>query len=131
MRISSRSGSPSGMSPAEIAHVNAHATGTSVGDAAESRAIRKLFGRVPVIAPKASLGHLFGAAGAIEALIAVLSAEHGVIPPTSNLTPETVDPEIGLDAVTDRREAPQGAVLSNSFGFGGRNVSLVVAAASA
>ncbi|KJL21840.1 3-oxoacyl-[acyl-carrier-protein] synthase 1 [Microbacterium azadirachtae] len=119
------------LSPAEIAHVNAHATGTSVGDAAESRAIREVFGRVPVTAPKASLGHLFGAAGAIEALIAVLSVEHGVIPPTRNLTPETVDPEIGLDVVTDRREAPQGAVLSNSFGFGGQNVSLVVAAASA
>jgi len=117
------------LSPDRIAHVNAHATGTPVGDAAESLAIRGVFGRVPVTAPKASLGHLFGAAGAIEALIAVLSVERGVIPPTRNLAPGSIDPEIGLDVVTHRRDAPQGAVLSNSFGFGGQNVSLVVAAA--
>lgn len=118
------------LSPERIAHVNAHATGTPVGDAAESLAIREVFGRIPVTAPKASLGHLFGAAGAIEALIAVLSVEHDVIPPTRNLEPATVDPEIGLDVVTRRREAPQGAALSNSFGFGGQNVSLVIAATS-
>jgi len=116
-----------GLAPERIGHVNAHATGTTVGDAAESVAIENVFGRVSVTAPKAALGHLFGAAGAIEALLAVLSVEQGVIPPTRNLGPAEVDPSIGLDVVTERRDAPQRAVLSNSFGFGGQNVSLVIA----
>ncbi|MGO4453330.1 beta-ketoacyl-[acyl-carrier-protein] synthase family protein [Arthrobacter sp. RAF14] len=115
-----------GLLPGRISHVNAHATGTPVGDLGEARAIHEVFGRATVTAPKASLGHLFGAAGAIEALIAVLSVEHGVVPPTRNLTPELLDPEIGLDVAMERRDAPQNAVLSNSFGFGGQNVSLVV-----
>jgi len=115
-----------GLLPGRISHVNAHATGTPVGDLGEARAIHAVFGRAMVTAPKASLGHLFGAAGAIEALIAVLSVEHGVVPPTRNLTPELLDPEIGLDVAMERRDAPQRAVLSNSFGFGGQNVSLVV-----
>jgi len=115
-----------GASPAEVSHVNAHATGTPVGDTAEARAIRGMFGNgIPVTAPKASLGHLFGAAGAVEALIAILSVEHDVIPPTRNLADATVDPEIGLDIVTTAREASQRAAISNSFGFGGQNVSLV------
>ncbi|MEV4191183.1 beta-ketoacyl-[acyl-carrier-protein] synthase family protein [Streptomyces toxytricini] len=114
-----------GLTPEQITHVNAHATGTEVGDAAEARAIGKVLGRATVTAPKASLGHLFGAAGAIEALIAVLSVKHGVIPPTRNLA-TGVAPDIDLDVVTDRRDAPQQAVLSNSFGFGGQNVSLIL-----
>jgi 3-oxoacyl-[acyl-carrier-protein] synthase II len=73
----------------------------------------------------AALGHSFGAAGAIEALLAVLSSEHGVIPPTRNLTEATVDPDLDLDVVTSPRHDPQAAVLSNSFGFGGHNVSLL------
>ncbi|MYV65938.1 beta-ketoacyl-ACP synthase, partial [Streptomyces sp. SID2131] len=93
---------------------------------AEALAIGKVFGRATVTAPKAALGHLFGAAGAIEALIAVLSVEHGVVPPTRNLTAAGVDPAVDLDVVTERRDVPQEAVLSNSFGFGGQNVSLVV-----
>ncbi|MFF5338861.1 beta-ketoacyl-[acyl-carrier-protein] synthase family protein [Streptomyces sp. NPDC013181] len=118
-----------GIAPGAIGHVNAHATGTPVGDAAEARAIREVFGHAPVTAPKASLGHLFGAAGAIEAVIAVLSVEHGVVPPTRNLAGAGVDPGLGLDLVVERRDAPQSAVLSNSFGFGGQNVSLVVTGA--
>ncbi|MFE5832540.1 beta-ketoacyl-[acyl-carrier-protein] synthase family protein [Streptomyces sp. NPDC056508] len=118
-----------GLAPERIAHVNAHATGTEVGDVAEARAIGKVFGRATVTAPKAALGHLFGAAGAIEALVAVLSVEHGVVPPTRNLAAVGVGPDIGLDVVTERRDAPQEAVLSNSFGFGGQNVSLVVTGA--
>src|SRR6202012_3189793 len=62
-----------GMTPDQVSHVNAHATGTPVGDVLEARAIREIFGRVSVTAPKASLGHLFGAAGAVEALITILS----------------------------------------------------------
>ncbi|MEU6311569.1 beta-ketoacyl-[acyl-carrier-protein] synthase family protein [Streptomyces sp. NPDC047014] len=118
-----------GLAPGQIAHVNAHATGTQVGDVAEARAIGKVFGRATVTAPKAALGHLFGAAGAIEALIAVLSVEHGIVPPTRNLATAGIGPDIDLDVVTERRDAPQEAVLSNSFGFGGQNVSLVVTAA--
>ncbi|MFC8763749.1 beta-ketoacyl-[acyl-carrier-protein] synthase family protein [Streptomyces sp. NPDC057193] len=118
-----------GSTPERISHINAHATGTPVGDIAEARAIRQVFGRATVTAPKAALGHLFGAAGAIEALIAILSVEHGVIPPTRNLTSAGVDPDIDLDIVAERRDDPQEAVLSNSFGFGGQNVSLIVTCA--
>jgi 3-oxoacyl-[acyl-carrier-protein] synthase II len=115
-----------GASPADVGHVNAHATGTPVGDAAEARAIASLFGSgIAVTAPKASLGHLFGAAGAVEALITILSVEHDVIPPTRNLARTAVDPGIGLDIVTTTREAAQPAAISNSFGFGGQNVSLI------
>lgn len=117
-----------GLEPEQIGHVNAHATGTEVGDAAEAVAINEVFGRTAVTAPKAALGHLFGAAGAIEALIAVLSVEHGIIPPTRNLDDAGVDPDIDLDVVTEVRELAQHAVLSNSFGFGGQNVSLIFAA---
>ncbi|WP_372348291.1 beta-ketoacyl synthase [Streptomyces sp. KL116D] len=119
-----------GLAPERIGHINAHATGTPVGDAAEARAIGEVFGsRATATAPKAALGHLFGAAGAIEALIAVLSVEHGVVPPTRNLEKSGVDEDIDLDVVTERRDIPQDAVLSNSFGFGGQNVSLVVTTA--
>ncbi|MDR6974423.1 3-oxoacyl-[acyl-carrier-protein] synthase II [Streptomyces sp. 3330] len=118
-----------GLAPAQISHINAHATGTPVGDVAEAHAIREVFGRATVTAPKAALGHLFGAAGAIEALIAILSVEHGVIPPTRNLTAAGVGPDIDLDVVAERRDVPQEAVLSNSFGFGGQNVSLIVTGA--
>ncbi|MGW1172160.1 beta-ketoacyl-[acyl-carrier-protein] synthase family protein [Kitasatospora sp. NPDC002543] len=118
-----------GLAPERIGHINAHATGTPVGDLAEARAIREVFGRATVTAPKAALGHLFGAAGAIEALIAVLSVKHGVIPPTRNLTEAGVGPDIDLDVAAERRDVPQEAVLSNSFGFGGQNVSLVVTGA--
>ncbi|MGC5410148.1 beta-ketoacyl-[acyl-carrier-protein] synthase family protein, partial [Streptomyces sp. DT225] len=118
-----------GLAPEQISHINAHATGTPVGDAAEARAIGAIFGRATVTAPKAALGHLFGAAGAIEALIAVLSVRQGVIPPTRNITDAGIGPDIDLDVVAERRDTPQEAVLSNSFGFGGQNVSLVVTGA--
>ncbi|MDR2323747.1 MAG: beta-ketoacyl-ACP synthase, partial [Microbacterium sp.] len=114
-----------GLAPERIGHVNAHATGTTVGDAAEAVAIGEVFGRATVTAPKASLGHLFGAAGAIEALIAILSVKHDIIPPTRSTSPG-IDPGIDLDVVTECRNLAQHAVLSNSFGFGGQNVSLVV-----
>ncbi|MFB7842681.1 beta-ketoacyl-[acyl-carrier-protein] synthase family protein [Microbacterium sp. NPDC056052] len=115
-----------GLAPDRIGHVNAHATGTTVGDAAEAIAIGEVFGRATVTAPKAALGHLFGAAGAIEALIAILSVEHDVIPPTRGVGAAGIDPGLDLDVVTERRDLAQYAVLSNSFGFGGQNVSLVV-----
>ncbi|HEV2638923.1 MAG TPA: beta-ketoacyl-[acyl-carrier-protein] synthase family protein [Actinocrinis sp.] len=118
--------SQAGIAPGEVSHVNAHATGTTVGDTAEAGAISEVFGNeIAVTAPKASLGHLVGAAGAVEALIAILSVEHDVVPPTRNLADTPLDPDIKLDVVTARRDTPQRAVLSNSFGFGGQNVSLL------
>jgi 3-oxoacyl-[acyl-carrier-protein] synthase II len=115
-----------GLSPEDFGHVNAHATGTPVGDVAEARAIHEVFGPITATAPKAALGHLFGAAGAIEAVLAILSVRHDVVPPTRNLAAAGLDPEVELDVATERRDVPQGAVLSNSFGFGGQNVSLAI-----
>ncbi|MBP2215076.1 beta-ketoacyl synthase [Arthrobacter sp. CAN_C5] len=115
-----------GLSTADVGHINAHATGTTVGDLSEAKAIRTVFGDNAVVtAPKASLGHLFGAAGAVEAILAVRSIQQGVIPPTRNLHDENIDPEIGLDVVTAPRHGTQNVVVSNSFGFGGQNVCLV------
>lgn len=96
-----------GFAPEQISHINAHAAGTPVGDVAEAHAIREVLSRATVTAPKAALGHLFGAAGAIEALIAILSVEHGVIPPTRNLPAAGVGPDIDLDVVAERRDVPQ------------------------
>ncbi len=112
-----------GLSTADIGHVNCHATSTEIGDVIEARSIRSAIGDHPVLsAPKASLGHLVGAAGAVEAVIAALSVAEERIPPTINLT--RPDPEIGLETATTTRPL-HGAVLSNSFAFGGQNVALV------
>jgi len=119
-----------GLEPADVKHVNAHATGTSVGDVSEARAVRETFdGAVPpVTAPKGGLGHLVGAAGAVEAILTILTVRTGLIPPTRNLS--SIDPEIGLDVVQGApREADVPAAITNSFGFGGQNVSLVFARA--
>lgn len=115
-----------GIEPGDLGHVNAHATGTPVGDVAEARAIVDLLGHATVTATKASTGHLFGAAGAVEAIFSVLSLTTGIVPPTRNLSRSSQDPEVALDVVTSAREVDQRAVLSNSFGFGGQNVSLVL-----
>lgn len=115
-----------GMTTADIGHINAHATGTSVGDLAEAKAIRTLFADAPVVtAPKAALGHLFGAAGAVEAILTVRSISQDIIPPTRNLHDGNVDPNIGLDVAMATRHGTQNAAISNSFGFGGQNVCLV------
>jgi 3-oxoacyl-[acyl-carrier-protein] synthase II len=114
-----------GLRAEQIGHVNAHATGTAIGDGAEATAISTVFGRAVTTAPKAAFGHLLGAAGAVEAILTVLSVEHGIIPLTRNLAGTGADPAIELDVVTESREVAQLAALSNSFGFGGQNVSLV------
>ncbi|WP_026541233.1 beta-ketoacyl-[acyl-carrier-protein] synthase family protein [Paenarthrobacter nicotinovorans] len=115
-----------GLDAADIGHINAHATGTPMGDLAEAKAIRTVFGDAAcVTAPKASLGHLFGAAGAVEAILTIKSIAEDVIPPTRNLHQGNVDPQIGLDIAVSPRYGTQSAALSNSFGFGGQNVSLV------
>lgn len=108
----------------DIGHVNAHATSTVVGDVPEAVAVRRAIGDHPILTgPKGSLGHLLGAAGAVEAVATVLTVHHGVIPPTANL--EVIDPTTKLDVVVDKpRTAALEAAISNSFGFGGHNVSL-------
>lgn len=109
----------------DIAHVNCHATGTVIGDMAEAKAIHRALGPAPILtAPKASLGHLIGAGGAVEAIITVLSIQYGLIPPTRNL--ENVSSGINFDIVTGTgRRTPIQAAITNSFGFGGQNVSLL------
>lgn len=118
-----------GLQPADIDHVNAHATGTRAGDLAEAHAIRRAFGghNPAVYAPKAALGHSLGAAGAVEAVLTVQALRDGVIPPTLNLT--HLDPEINLDVVTEQpRRGRYRYALSNSLGFGGNNVTLAFGA---
>jgi 3-oxoacyl-[acyl-carrier-protein] synthase II len=120
-----------GLTATQIGHVNAHGTSTPLNDAAEAEAIRKVFGDTPppVTSTKGVTGHLVGAAGATEAVASVLAIRNGLVPPTANL--ERLGDDIHLDVVAGepRALAPQHA-LSNSFGFGGHNVSLILAPAS-
>jgi 3-oxoacyl-[acyl-carrier-protein] synthase II len=116
-----------GLAPQDVAHVNAHATSTPLGDVAEAHALRTALGehadRVAVTAPKSCTGHLLGAAGALEAALTVLTLHHRLVPPTRNL--DDPDDEVALDVVrVDPRPLGDGAAVSNSFGFGGHNVSL-------
>ena len=121
-----------GLSPADIGHINAHGTSTPLNDAAEGRALGKVFGDTdgvpPVTSTKGVTGHLIGAAGAAEAVASLLALRHGVVPPTANH--ERTDPEIVLDVVAGApRPMPHAKpVLSNSFGFGGHNATLILAA---
>ena len=113
----------------QVAHINAHATSTPVGDIAEYHALLRVFGdklsSIPVSATKAATGHLLGGAGAIEAIFTLLALHHKIAPPTINLDDQ--DPEIPLDVVTKPRELPAGELvaISNSFGFGGHNAVVV------
>lgn len=114
-----------GLTPRDIDHVNAHATGTVVGDVAEAVAInRALDGHNPAVyAPKSALGHSVGAVGAVESILTVLALRDGIIPPTLNL--KNLDPEIDLDVVSDGpRPGNYAYAINNSFGFGGHNVAL-------
>ncbi|MEM1334149.1 MAG: beta-ketoacyl synthase N-terminal-like domain-containing protein, partial [Actinomycetota bacterium] len=119
-----------GLAPDEVGHVNAHGTSTPLNDAAESAAISAVFGAgaIPVTSTKGVTGHALGAAGALEAAAAVLSMQHGLIPPTANTA--ALDPELDIDLVlgAPRPWAPS-PVVSNNFGFGGHNGSIVVAPA--
>jgi beta-ketoacyl ACP synthase len=114
-----------GLAPDDIDHVNAHATGTSVGDVAEGKAINNALGsnRPPVYAPKSALGHSVGAVGAVESILTVMALRDGVVPPTLNL--HNLDPEIDLDVVAgEPRPGNYQYAVNNSFGFGGHNVAL-------
>jgi len=118
-----------GLDPSDIGHVNCHATSTPVGDVGETVSVRKAIGDHPILtAPKGSLGHLLGAAGAVEGIAAVLSIRDGLIPPTANL--ENLDEKITLDVVAgEARKVELTAALNDSFGFGGHNVALAFTAA--
>lgn len=116
------------MAPEQVGYVNAHATSTPAGDPAEVLALRRTFGShfddLPVSSTKSMTGHLLGAAGSVEAILAIGAMERGQLPPTINL--DEPDPECAADHVANRaREARVEAVLSNSFGFGGTNASLI------
>lgn len=119
----------SGLKPEDIGYVNAHGTSTQVNDRVESVAIKKVFGeaayQTPISSSKSMLGHLIAAAGAVELIISVMAIRNGVLPPTINY--ETPDPECDLDYLPNQaREKRVRHVLSNSFGFGGQNISLIV-----
>jgi 3-oxoacyl-[acyl-carrier-protein] synthase II len=118
--------SDAGIDAAAVDYVNAHGTGTLQNDRTEALALTRVFGagRVPVSSTKSLVGHTMAAAGSLEAVATVLALQHGLIPPTANLA--HVDPEIPFDCVAVKaRPAPLEIALSNSFGFGGQNVSLV------
>jgi 3-oxoacyl-(acyl-carrier-protein) synthase len=118
-----------GRSVDEVDYVNAHGTSTPVGDAAETRVLKRVFGArahdVPVSSTKSMTGHMLGAAGATEAVICVIAMLEGFLPPTINL--HTPDPACDLDYVPNvARPATPHVVISNGFGFGGHNSCLVL-----
>ena len=116
------------LSPSDVGYVNAHGTSTEAGDIAETLAIKSLFGedakRVPVSSTKSMTGHLLGAAGGVEAIACIEALRHRLLPPTINL--ENPDPECDLDYVPNvARETDAKVAMSNSFGFGGHNATLI------
>lgn len=118
-----------GLSTGDVAHVNAHGSGTPLNDITEAQVIARLCGpgQVPVTSTKSILGHAIGAAGAIEAVVSVLTLHERLIHPTINL--DVQDPECEIDVVRRPRPLGPGAVVSNSFAFGGHNASLVFTSA--
>ena len=129
VRAARRALEKAGLSPADVDHVNAHATSTPEGDKSELQAIKSILGDhaadVPITANKSMIGHTLGAAGAIESIVSVMTLREGCIPPTINLT--NPDPEAdGLTIVADEAARHDvRVVLSNSFGFGGQNTALI------
>src|SRR5438132_8987779 len=108
-----------------IDYINAHGTATPFNDAAEGKAISELFGRVPVSSTKGMMGHSLGAAGAVEAIVCLLALQHQFLPPNINF--RAPDDDVDLDVVANEsRPAKLDIVLSNSFGFGGTNASIVM-----
>jgi 3-oxoacyl-[acyl-carrier-protein] synthase II len=118
-----------GIEPEDIQYINAHGTSTGIGDKSETTAIKNAFGdhayKLAVSSTKSMTGHLLGAAGGVEAVILGLTLQNGIIPPTANL--DNQDPELDLDYVPNKpREADVRVALSNSFGFGGHNATIIM-----
>jgi 3-oxoacyl-[acyl-carrier-protein] synthase II len=127
-RVMQRALKDAGLQPSDIQYINAHGTSTPVGDQIETLAIKRVFGdqshKVAVSSTKSMTGHLLGAAGGLESAIAAMTVKHGIIPPTINY--ETPDPECDLDYVPNKaRHQRVRHVMSNSFGFGGTNATLI------
>jgi 3-oxoacyl-[acyl-carrier-protein] synthase-1 len=117
-----------GLKPSEIGYIHLHGTATQSNDAAEAMAVRHVFGSdTPCSSTKGATGHTLGAAGGVGAVICALALQHGLLP--SGLNTEQLDPALGLDYLLQNREQPVARMLSNSFGFGGTNCSLVFARA--
>ena len=117
-----------GLRPEDIEYINAHGTSTPLNDATETQAIKVVFGehakKVPISATKSMTGHLLGAAGSTEAIFTILTIRDGILPPTINY--EEPDPECDLDYVPNvARRQPVNIAISNAFGFGGTNATLV------
>lgn len=112
-----------GLAPEQVDLINAHGTATEQGDASEALAIARLFGEVPVVSTKGYTGHALGAAGALEAALCLLTLEHGIAP--QSLGSEPADPALPIRVLGARAQGTYRYVLSNSFAFGGSNVSLV------
>ncbi|MCA9162734.1 MAG: beta-ketoacyl-[acyl-carrier-protein] synthase II, partial [Planctomycetales bacterium] len=118
-----------GLNPDAVHYINAHGTSTPLGDKAETQAIKRVFGehapKISISSTKSQLGHSLGASGGIELVLSVKAIQKGVVPPTINL--ETPDPECDLDYTPNQpRERAIEVAMSNSFGFGGHNASIVV-----
>jgi 3-oxoacyl-[acyl-carrier-protein] synthase II len=117
-----------GISPSEVDYVNAHGTSTPVGDEIELKAVERLLGngaaKTTMSSTKSSIGHLLGAAGAVEAIFSILAIRDQIAPPTLNLDNPSVETPIDLAPHVARKRSIH-ASLSNSFGFGGTNASLV------
>jgi 3-oxoacyl-[acyl-carrier-protein] synthase-1 len=113
------------LEPGAIEYINLHGTGTPSNDLAESRAVAAVFGTaVPCSSTKGATGHALGAAGALEAVVCALTLEHGLLPAGLNVA--TPDPALELNYLRHNAERPVSRVLSNSFGFGGTNCSLIL-----
>ncbi len=120
-----------GMNPDELDYINLHGTGTSLGDVAEVKAVKRVFGdrvsRIAMSSTKSQIGHLLGGSGGVELIITLLAIRDGIVPPTSNL--DNPDPECDLDFTPlVARERKIKVALSNSFGFGGHNACVLVSA---
>ena len=120
-----------GWNPDDVQYINAHGTSTGLGDVAETKAVKQVFGehakKLMISSTKSMIGHLLGASGGVEAIACALSLKHGVLHPTINLVNQDIEAGCDLDYIPNTaREVRVKKLLSNSFGFGGHNCSLAL-----